>query len=42
MQSKMLLLTLVCAAIALSACRREEAAYQPMKVGGPAMDRPAR
>jgi hypothetical protein len=42
MHCKSLLVGVVCALIALSACRREEAVYQPMKVGGPAMDRPAR
>jgi hypothetical protein len=35
--NKMLLVALVCATIALVACRREEA-YEPLKLGGPATD----
>jgi hypothetical protein len=42
MPAKMLLLGVMCALIALSACRREEAVYQPMKLGAPAAERPAR
>jgi hypothetical protein len=35
-------LTLIAAAVALGACRREEAAPVPMKLGGPAAEQPAR
>jgi hypothetical protein len=42
MPAKMLLLGVMCALIALSACRREEAVYEPLKLGGPAAERPAR
>ena len=39
--SKIALINLLCAVLALSACRREEA-YEPLKLGGPTMERPAR
>jgi hypothetical protein len=42
MYSKTLLLGVVCALIALSACRREEPVYEPLKLGGPGAERPAR
>jgi hypothetical protein len=35
-------LSLVVTAVALGACRREEAAPEPMKLGGPAVSQPAR
>jgi hypothetical protein len=35
-------LSLVVTAVALGACRREEAAPEPMKLGGPAVTQPAR
>jgi len=40
--SKMTVLAVLCALIALSACRREEAVYQPLKLGGPPAGQPAR
>jgi hypothetical protein len=42
MQSKILVLCALCVVIAVSACRREEAVYEPLKVGGPTTERPAR
>jgi hypothetical protein len=42
MHSKITILAVLCALIALSACRREEAVYQPLKLGGPATQQPAR
>jgi hypothetical protein len=39
--SKIAVAALLCALVALSACRRE-AAYEPLKLGGPAMERPSR
>lgn len=35
-------LTLVISAVALSACRREEAAPEPMKLGGAAVEQAVR
>ncbi|HUC47157.1 MAG TPA: hypothetical protein VMR94_11430 [Hyphomicrobiaceae bacterium] len=41
MQSKKIaVVALLCAVVALAACRREE--YQPLKLGGPATEQPAR
>jgi hypothetical protein len=39
--SKVAAVTLLCAIIALCACRRE-AAYEPLKLGGPTIDKPSR
>jgi hypothetical protein len=41
MSYKIIILAVVCAVITLSACRREEV-YQPLKLGGPATQQPAR
>jgi hypothetical protein len=38
---KIAAVTLLCAVIALCACRRE-VSYQPMKLGGPAAEQPSR
>src|ERR1700694_4781819 len=38
--SKIVVVALLCAAVAFAACRREEAA--PMKLGGPTAEQPAR
>ncbi|HSR79841.1 MAG TPA: hypothetical protein VLL28_03600 [Hyphomicrobiaceae bacterium] len=41
MQSKKIaVVALLCALVALAACRREE--YVPLKLGGPAVEQPAR
>ena len=41
MQSKKVaVVALLCAIVALAACRREE--YVPLKLGGPATEQPAR
>ena len=41
MQSKKVaVVALLCAIVALAACRREE--YVPLKLGGPAAEQPAR
>jgi hypothetical protein len=37
---KIAVMALLCAAIAVAACRREEAVYRPLKLGGPIMDQP--
>jgi hypothetical protein len=42
MHARMLIMGVICAIVALSACRREEAVYQPLKLGGPAIERTAR
>jgi hypothetical protein len=39
---KVTILTMLCAMIALSGCRREEVRYEPLKLGGPAAGQPAR
>jgi len=38
---KLAVLTALCALLAMSACRRE-VAHEPLKLGGPAAERPAR
>jgi hypothetical protein len=38
---KILVVTVLCAAVALVACRREER-YEPLKLGGPTAVQPAR
>ena len=39
--SKIVVMVLVCAAIAVVACRREEPViYRPLKLGGPIVDQP--
>jgi hypothetical protein len=44
MSKKIAVVTLLCAVVALVACRREERYYEPMKLGGdvPAMETVAR
>jgi hypothetical protein len=37
---KLAVVALLCAVVALAACRREE--YTPLKLGGPAAEQPAR
>ena len=37
---KIAVVALICAIVALAACRREE--YVPLKLGGPAVEQPAR
>jgi hypothetical protein len=39
-RKKIAVVALLCAVVALTACRREE--YQPLKLGGPAAEQPAR
>jgi hypothetical protein len=39
-KSRIAVVTILCALVALTACRREE--YTPLKLGGPATERPAR
>jgi hypothetical protein len=39
--SKIAVATLLCALVALSACRRE-VAYEPLKLGGPTSEKPSR
>ena len=41
MSSKIMVVALLCAVTALVACRREER-YEPLKLGGPATEQPAR
>jgi hypothetical protein len=38
---KIAVVMVLCAAVVLVACRREES-YEPLKLGGPAAQRPAR
>jgi hypothetical protein len=38
---KIAVVALLCAVVALAACRRETA-YEPLKLGGPAVEQPAR
>lgn len=40
--SRITVVALLCALVALCGCRREEAAYEPLKLGGPAMEKPSR
>jgi hypothetical protein len=37
---KIAVVTILCAVVALAACRREE--YTPLKLGGPVAEQPAR
>jgi hypothetical protein len=39
-KSKIAVVTILCALVALTACRKEE--YYPMKLGGPTTEQPAR
>jgi hypothetical protein len=39
---KIAVVSLLCAVVALAACRREEACCQPLKLGGPVAEQPAR
>ena len=39
--SKIVTVTMLCALVALCACRRE-AAYEPLKLGGPTAEKPVR
>jgi hypothetical protein len=39
-KSKIAVVTILCALVALTACRREE--YTPLKLGGPTTQQPAR
>jgi hypothetical protein len=41
MRAPMMGILLLCTVVALAACRRE-VAYEPLKLGGPAVDRPSR
>lgn len=41
MRGSKVVVIVLCALVALSACRQEEA-YEPLKLGGPAPERPAR
>ena len=41
MRSKIVVVALLCAVTALIACRREER-YEPMKLGAPSAEQPAR
>ena len=40
--TKIAVVALVCAVVALAACRREEACCQPLKLGGPVAELPAK
>jgi hypothetical protein len=40
MSKKVAVVTLLCAVVALTACRREE--FVPLKLGGPAAEQPTR
>jgi hypothetical protein len=39
-RKKIAVVALLCAVVALAACRREE--YRPLKLGGPTAEQPAR
>ena len=41
MTKKIAVVAVLCAVVALVACRREES-YEPLKLGGPTAERPAR
>jgi hypothetical protein len=40
--SKFIVVVLVCAAVTLAACRREEVVTRPLKLGGPTATQPMR